>query len=127
MKEAYKNKRYSILCISDHEYPMVHSYLTDDDFLILTGYEAYIRPSPEAIMQPYEPEIHLNLFSKEPQNETYICYDEPYAKYIKRKDGRLDEYPKLLLLKTFQIFITAFSSFGDNLIAAYAPPFSRSI
>ena len=64
LKEMYKGEGYGILAITDHERPASHKELSDDDFLMLTGYEAYIQPSPQAIMQPYEPEIHLNLFFK---------------------------------------------------------------
>ncbi len=91
MKEAYRNKGYSILCISDHEYPKDHSDLNTPDFLMLTGYEVYIRTSPDGVMNPYEPEVHLNLFAKEPHNEAYVCYDYPYAKYIRKTEGRLEE------------------------------------
>ena len=91
MKAAYKEQGYSILCVSDHEYPMDHSELTEPDFLMLTGYEVYIRTSPDGVMRPYEPEVHLNLFAREPHNETYICYDYPYAKYIRKSPGRLEQ------------------------------------
>ncbi len=91
MKNAYKEKGYSILCISDHEYPKEHSDLSDPDFLMLTGYEAYIRTTADGKSDPYEPEIHLNLFAKEPKNEAYVCYDYPYAKYIRKTEGRQDE------------------------------------
>ncbi|MBQ8850646.1 MAG: hypothetical protein IJ011_09970 [Clostridia bacterium] len=90
MKKAYKDEGYSILCISDHEYPKDHSDITEPDFLMLTGYEVYIRMSPDGKMHPYEPEVHLNLFAKEPHNEKYVCYDYPYAKYIRKTEGRLE-------------------------------------
>ena len=91
MKAAYKEHGYSILCVSDHEYPMNHSALSEDDFLMLTGYEAYIRAAHTGGQcLPYEPEVHLNLFAREPDNETYICYDYPYAKYIRKTEGRLE-------------------------------------
>ena len=47
MKAIYKDNGYSILCVSDHEYPMDHSYLTEKDFLMLTGYEVYIRTTED--------------------------------------------------------------------------------
>ena len=83
LKEAYKNEGYSILSITDHERPCNHSELTDKDFLMLTGYEAYIRPNPECKYDVFDKELHLNLFAKEPDNEAYICYNPKYCKYIK--------------------------------------------
>ncbi len=47
LKYAYKKEGYSILAITDHCYPHPHNELTDSDFLLLTGYEAYIRPDKE--------------------------------------------------------------------------------
>ena len=91
MKNAYKEKGYSILSITDHERPKNHSYLNDDDFLTITGYEAYVRPSEECIYDLYGPEIHINLFAKKPDNEAYICYNKAYCKYIKD----LSEHDKL--------------------------------
>lgn len=91
MKKVYKDNGYSILCISDHEYPMDHSYLTEPDFLMLTGYEVYIRTTDDGKMDPYMPEIHLNLFAKKSDNETYIEYDPRYAKYIVKTEGRLEQ------------------------------------
>ena len=82
LKEMYRAHGYSVLSITDHEVPFNHSNLAEKDFLMLTGYEAYIRPDPSAVYDPYSPEIHLNLFAKEPENETFICYNPSYAKYI---------------------------------------------
>ena len=48
LKEMYRAHGYSILAITDHETPQSHTDLTDEDFLMLTGYECYIRTSPDA-------------------------------------------------------------------------------
>lgn len=82
LKEMYKSHGYSVLAITDHERPYDHSAMTEDDFLMLTGYEAYIRPDRNADYDVYAPEIHLNLFAEDPSNMTYICYNRPYCKYI---------------------------------------------
>lgn len=39
MKELYKARGYSILCCTDHEIMIPHHDLTDEDFLMLTGFE----------------------------------------------------------------------------------------
>ena len=82
LKQEYKKRGYSILAITDHERPKNHSCLTSDDFLMITGYEAYIRPSKLCVYDVYSPEIHLNLFAKQPENEAYICFNEAYCKYV---------------------------------------------
>ena len=81
MKAAYKNAGYQILAITDHESPKAYPELTDPDFLMLTGYEVYIRPDPLCRGNVYAPEIHLNLFAKDPLNETIICFNEASTKY----------------------------------------------
>ena len=82
LKEMYKNRGYSILSITDHEYPKSHADMSEEDFLMLTGYEAYIRSNPEGRYKIYEKEVHLNLFARDPRNETLICFNRPYIKYM---------------------------------------------
>ena len=80
--KRYRAEGYDILAITDHCNPKNHSALGDEIFLLLTGYEAYIRPSETAAYDVFSPEIHLNLFAKDPSNETLICYNRAYTKYI---------------------------------------------
>lgn len=82
MKAAYKDRGYSILAITDHEYPYDHSAMTEKDFLMLTGYEAYIRLHG-ASYEIYQPEVHINLFAKDPHNVGYVNFNEKYCKYVK--------------------------------------------
>lgn len=89
LKEMYKSHGYSILAITDHERPANHQRLADEDFIMLTGYENYIRPDPEGRFNPYAKEVHLNLFARDPENIKMICYNESYCRYLKR-DGALD-------------------------------------
>ena len=83
MKDAYKSHGYSVLCISDHERPYDHTALSDPDFLMLTGYEAYIKPEkPRA----YTPQIHMNLFARDPHNVKFINFEEKYCKFVTDPD-----------------------------------------
>ncbi|MBQ9085669.1 MAG: PHP domain-containing protein [Clostridia bacterium] len=82
LADIYRQNGYSILAITDHEYPKSHSELSREDFLLLTGYEAYIRTHTDARFDAYAPEVHLNLFAKEQDNETMICFNEAYCKYL---------------------------------------------
>lgn len=79
---AYRQQGYSILAITDHEAPYDHSEHSSEDFLLLTGYEAYIRPSPLCKLDPLGPEIHLNLFAKEPHNTGFVGFDPNFCKYM---------------------------------------------
>ena len=81
LKAMYKEHGYDILAITDHCHPKSHASLSDRDFLMLTGYEAYIRESGGKF-DKFKREIHLNLFAKNPYDETLVCYDKRYIKYI---------------------------------------------
>lgn len=83
LKEMYKRNGYSVLCISDHEYPKKHTDLAEDDFILITGYESYIRPVHK--FDAYNSEIHINFLAKDPDNTAMVCYDERYIKYAPRE------------------------------------------
>ncbi len=93
LKEMYKEKGYSILSITDHEAPKKHTYLNDTDFLTITGYETYIRSNAECKYDVYAEEIHLNLFAKNPDNESIVCYNPKYCKYV--SDEQKERYIKV--------------------------------
>lgn len=89
LKEMYKAHGYGILAITDHERPANHQNLADDDFMMITGYENYIRPDPEGKYNAFDREVHLNLFARDPENTKIICFNESYCRYAKR-DNALD-------------------------------------
>ena len=82
LKRMYRERGYSILAITDHEVPYDHSAMSEEDFLMLTGYEAYIRGNRRGLYDVYARETHLNLFARDPHNETMVCYNREYAKYV---------------------------------------------
>lgn len=84
LKEAYKSHGYSVLSITDHERPADHSDLTDKDFLMLTGYEVYIRPGNR--YDRFGKEIHMNLFARDPHNIGAIAYDPSVARYTPEEE-----------------------------------------
>ena len=94
LKEMYKARGYAILAITDHERPHEHRALCDDEFLTITGYEAYIRPDEKCRFDAYAPEVHLNLFARDPMNVTMICMNECCCKYLTR-DHALNEITAL--------------------------------
>ncbi|MBQ8508282.1 MAG: hypothetical protein IJ493_00050 [Clostridia bacterium] len=83
--EAYRSHGYSILSITDHEYPCDHSDLSTPDFLLLTGYEAYIRLTHDGAYNQFNPEVHINLIAKDPHNVSYVNFNDPYCKYVKNQ------------------------------------------
>lgn len=83
MKNAYKEKGYSILAITDHDYPVDHSAMTESDFLLLTGYESIVYEDiPEDQLGLFLPMIHMNLIAKDPHNLTMVDFDPGYCFYI---------------------------------------------
>lgn len=82
LKEMYKAHGYSILSITDHDIPKNHSYLSDSEFITITGYETCIKNNAEGYHDPYDKEIHINFFARDPENETMVCYDPKYCRYI---------------------------------------------
>ena len=86
LKEMYKSHGYSILSITDHETPRKHTDLTDEEFIAITGYETYIRRTEDCRYDVYGPEIHMNLFARDPDNEAIVCYNPKYCKYITQEE-----------------------------------------
>ena len=84
LKEMYKSHGYSILAITDHERPAQHQALSDPEFIMLTGYEGYIRTTPDVSYDIYAKEIHMNLFARDPMNVKLICFNPNYSRYIIR-------------------------------------------
>ena len=90
LKEMYRSRGYDILAITDHERPFQHQSLAEKDFIMLTGYECYIRPDPAGKYNVYSEETHLNLFAKDPMNVKMICFNDHYSRYLKRDNAVLD-------------------------------------
>lgn len=87
LKAMYQSRGYDILAITDHERPVQHQALSEKDFLMLTGYECYIRPGSDGKYNAYAEEVHLNLFAKDPMNIKMICFNEKYSRYLMRDNA----------------------------------------
>ena len=86
LKEAYMERGYSVLAITDHERPHDHTAISKKGFLMLTGYEAYIRPDPAGRYNRWAPEVHLNLFAEDPHNTDLVCAQPAYVKYMPKEE-----------------------------------------
>lgn len=94
LKKNYRDHGYSILAITDHEVPYDHTAMSEEDFLMLTGYEAYIRTTEDGHYDIYKPEIHINLFAEDPHNVAMVNYNACYCKYIKDPEVK-EKMPKV--------------------------------
>ena len=92
LKEAYKNRGYSILAITDHEILVDHSDLNDRDFLTLTASEYSINdgapmfPVKDGAESPgwtRRKTIHMCVFSKDPHNTFQPAADAESIGWVK--------------------------------------------
>ncbi len=67
LKEDYKAHGYSILCITDHNIFVNHNDMTDDDFLMLNGYEMEVPSDTEKT-------CHLCLVALDKDMDTQVCF-----------------------------------------------------
>ncbi len=80
LKAAYKSHGYSVLAITDHEATNDFTAMTEPDFLMLTGYEAYIRP--DYTYNCYVSEVHLNLLARDPHNVGIVYFHPRSSRYL---------------------------------------------
>ncbi len=85
MKAVYRRNGYDILAITDHEAPKNHSHMSEPDFLMLTGYEGYVRKSADCSPTRYDAEIHVNFLAKDPENVSFVCYNPQCCKYLTKE------------------------------------------
>ena len=69
LKEIYKSKGYQILSITDHNIIVDHSYLNEEDFLLLTGAEYNVNEPGWAERRFWVKTYHLNFIAKRPDNK----------------------------------------------------------
>ena len=83
MKNAYKEKGYSVLCFSEHEIMVPHPELDDDNFLAITGYEMSV-DQPNVNFDDAKT-MHMNLYSPIQNNKKQIQYHENDTTWLRRK------------------------------------------
>ncbi len=76
MKNAYKEKGYSVLAITDHEAIFDHTDLNDEDFLLLPGYEREIN-KPADIWDNVVT-CHLCFYPRDKKNIVNTCFDPDF-------------------------------------------------
>lgn len=85
MKASYKEHGYSILAITDHEYLVDHSAMTEPDFLMINGYEAYVKETLDPTQSRFMKTAHLNFIAQTPDINKQICVDPAYSRYILKR------------------------------------------
>lgn len=74
MRDYYKSFGYSILSITDHDMLFDHSDLSQEDFLMLTGYEyGIIEDDPN--YDTTSKTVEFNIYPKDPHNIKQVCFD----------------------------------------------------
>ena len=74
LKEIYKEKGYSIIAYTDHNIMIDHSYLADEDFLPLIGYEMDVNEQVEGISWWELKTCHLCYITLDPANMKQVCF-----------------------------------------------------
>lgn len=91
MKEMYKARGYSVLACTDHELMVPHHDLTDDTFVMITGFElGFDEGWRKDFLQAKV--CDLCILAIDPENEIQPCYHR--KKYIadeRRAWGKFDE------------------------------------
>ncbi|NLB68238.1 MAG: hypothetical protein GX804_00905, partial [Lentisphaerae bacterium] len=79
IKSRYVAAGYSIVAFSDHETPVPHLELKDENFLPVTAYEISFN-KPEPYHPHWTPTHHFNLYSKKecPTHFPYICPEKDW-------------------------------------------------
>ena len=78
---GYKTHGYDILAITDHEYITNHQHMSDEKFIILTGYEISLyRDYPASVSWRDRTYCHLNLYAKNPYEDTHVCFAPKYLR-----------------------------------------------
>ncbi|MBQ4598514.1 MAG: PHP domain-containing protein [Clostridia bacterium] len=78
VKEAYKEKGYSIVAYTDHFLLVPHNELTDDSFLALNAVEL---DNGQEMHHKYKKTCHMCFIALEPDNVTQVCYHR--EKYVR--------------------------------------------
>ena len=93
MRDFYREHGYSILAITDHEIMADHTDLTLPDFLMINGYEIYVRERQDA--PRIAKNFHINLIARTPDVKKQIALDPKYLRYIDKNGIKLEDIPRV--------------------------------
>lgn len=75
LRDAYKEKGYSILAITDHSVMVQHQHLNQPDFLLLTGVEIDVEEEDNPV-NVYDRKLHMCLIGKNPLRQ-WLPFRDP--------------------------------------------------
>ena len=83
VKEEYKKQGYSAVAFTDHNHLLNASYLTDDEFIAITGCEHTVTgPKVDTYgPRPSAKQAHLCFYAKDPNCDITPFYHEKYDSY----------------------------------------------
>lgn len=84
VKEYHKQKGYSIVAFTDHDFLFDNCHLSDDEFLAINACEISIKEDENVstLVKTDMKVCHLNLYAKDPENTETPCYNTVYARHI---------------------------------------------
>lgn len=96
VKDAYKERGYSIVAFTDHEHLIDNSYLNDESFLAITSAELAIKeyPKQSTLVNRKMKVCHLNVLSPDPRYDITPCYSSVYDHYINDENRNLIKFEK---------------------------------
>lgn len=85
IKEYYVEHGYSVISYTDHDVFITHNDLTDDNFLVLNGYEMEVNQAKDdaTLVTGQFKTCHMCLIATRPNMETPVCWHR--EKYIPQK------------------------------------------
>ena len=89
IKDAYKERGYSVVAFTDHEFILDVRHLTNDDFIALTGCELAIKEDPLGTTKTnqFMRVTHLCLYAEDPNNIITPCYSSIYDRFSPKLEG----------------------------------------
>jgi len=91
VKQLYKENGYSVLAITDHDFLRPQKELSEKDFVMLTAYEINVRDFNSKNKRTVCKEVHLNLFAKDPDNNTFIGFHPETVRHLLNKGKVTDD------------------------------------
>ncbi len=81
MKKKYVDRGYQIVAFTDHDVLVNHSYLNDENFLTILGFEMDNTEAlaPDSSNLGNRKNLHMNCFSKTPENRQPYFYRTHYS------------------------------------------------
>ncbi len=85
MKQEYKKRGYSVLAITDHDFLHRHNELTEEDFLLITGYEISVTSYGADNPYFFKKIVDLLFIAKNPEERKHIGFHPETVEWLVKK------------------------------------------